>query len=358
MYCYSWSLGNGNTSTQDNPTAISYPSNGNYTVILTATSDLGCSDTAQRIISFSAATPVITAPDNACINTPVNFGNGSTPVPTSATWDFGDGTSAADPPPAKTYTTVAAYTVKLVNTYSSCKDSITKTIQIMNNPVVNFTANKMNSCLAPFDVIFKDNTTGATGWQWDFGDGGTSNLQNPPHTYNTTGNFDVTLTVTTATGCTSTLTKARMIKVQTPTVLGLTSTSILRACTSSTMTFNTVTPIAGINAVDGVPATGYQWSAPGATPSTSTLVNPSFTYAATGNYTISLTITTNGGCKAVGTFPNVVQIGTPTTPVIQVSAAPHCGGDPITFTSTAIPANAWSWNFGDGSPVATGASVQ
>lgn len=353
---YSWNFGNGNTSTQDNPTAISYPSNGNYTVILTATSDLGCSDTAQRIISFSAATPVITAPGNTCINAPVNFGNGSIPIPTSAVWDFGDGTGAADPPPAKTYTTIGAYTVKLVNTYPSCKDSITKTIQIMNNPVVSFTADKMNSCRAPFDVTFKDNTTGATGWQWDFGDGGTSNLQNPPHTYNTLGNFDVTLTVTTATGCTGTLTKAKMIEVQTPTV-GLSSTSILGACTSSTTTFNTINPVAAINAVDRVPATGFQWSAPGATPSTSTLVNPSFTYAAPGNYTISLTITTNGGCQASAVTNNVL-IGNPTTPIIQVSAAPHCGRDSITFTSTATPADHWAWNFGDGTPIAAGASVK
>ncbi len=42
-------------------------------------------------------------------------------------------------------------------------------------------------------VAFTDNTIGATSWIWDFGDGNTSNVQNPTHTYATTGNYTVTL---------------------------------------------------------------------------------------------------------------------------------------------------------------------
>ena len=44
-------------------------------------------------------------------------------------------------------------------------------------------------------VTFSDASTGATSWFWDFGDGNTSTQQNPVHTYTTTGNYTITLTI-------------------------------------------------------------------------------------------------------------------------------------------------------------------
>ena len=60
----------------------------------------------------------------------------------------------------------------------------------------NFTADQTEgSC--PLTVQFIDQSTGEiTSWYWDFGDGGTSTEQNPSHTYNSTGYFTVSLTVT------------------------------------------------------------------------------------------------------------------------------------------------------------------
>ena len=49
---------------------------------------------------------------------------------------------------------------------------------------------------APLTVNFQDTTVGgATGWSWAFGDGGTSTVQNPTHTYSTPGTYSVVLTV-------------------------------------------------------------------------------------------------------------------------------------------------------------------
>ena len=44
-------------------------------------------------------------------------------------------------------------------------------------------------------VYFTDNSTGAYSWLWDFGDGSTSTQQNPIHVYNSTGTYNVTLTI-------------------------------------------------------------------------------------------------------------------------------------------------------------------
>ena len=55
----------------------------------------------------------------------------------------------------------------------------------------------VNTGAAPLTVHFTDTSGGSpAGWQWDFGDGSYSTLQNPVYTYNTPGRYTVTLTVT------------------------------------------------------------------------------------------------------------------------------------------------------------------
>ena len=337
---YAWNLGNGVTSNATDP-ATTYPSNTSYTVSLTAQSDLGCSQTTQQVISFPPANPVITSPDSACTNSPVNFANGSTPTPSASLWDFGDGTGSNSPGPSKSYPAAATYTVKLVNTYASCADSITKAVVIVNNPVANFTASTTTTgCQAPFTVTFKDQTTpGASAWLWNFGDGNTSTLQNPSHTYTSTGSFDVTLTATSSVGCSNTITKPQFVQIIPPSMT--LDGSTVQGCINAA-----IHPVAVVNAVDGVAS--YAWSAPGATPATSTSPTPAFTYTAQGSYSITLTITTNGGCTLTQTFTNAITAGTPTAAAFTYTPSTICGRNQVTFTSSSLPADHWAWNFGDG----------
>lgn len=337
---YDWDLGNGSTSTDPNPANVSYPANTTYTVKLAVQSSLGCSANFDTTVTFTGGTPLITAPAAACTNAPVTFTNGSTPTPVSNTWDFGDGTNSTITNPSKTYTTAGTYTVTLSNKYSSCANSTTRTIQIIDKPNPAFTADKTSACQPNLAVQFTDNTPdpGITQWLWDFGDGQTSTQQNPPHTYTRTGSFDVKLTVTNATGCSNTITMPGYIKVQGPTVN--IDPGSLSGCTNTP-----ISPIALVGAIDGVAS--YNWSAPGATPSSSTAANPTFTYATQNNYTISLTITTNGGCTASNSFN--VQVGDPTAADFTAVPPNACGTNPVTFTSPSTPVDSWFWNFGDGS---------
>ena len=69
---------------------------------------------------------------------------------------------------------------------------------------------------APLTASFTDQSTGSiTSWKWDFGDGSTSTMQNPSHTYTDPGNYTVSLTVTGPEGS-DTNTKADYIKVWSP----------------------------------------------------------------------------------------------------------------------------------------------
>ena len=106
----------------------------------------------------------------------------------------------------------------MINNYSNCTDSVTKTVTVIDNPAVDFNADDSSSCKAPFDVSFTDLTPGATFWLWDFGDGNTSTQQNPAHQYSSFGNYTVKLTAGTSTDCSNTNTKIDLIKIQETTV--------------------------------------------------------------------------------------------------------------------------------------------
>jgi gliding motility-associated-like protein len=349
---YNWSFGGGAAPTSSNvtnPSGISYPSAGNYPVTLIAQSSFGCADTLTQNVPLSSNTPVITAPTSGCLNTPINFSNGSNPAPISSLWDFGDGSQKSNRTnPIHSYTAAGSYTVTLTNIYASCTTTTTSTINIGAALVPAFTATPTSACQAPLTVQFTDQTLPApTQWTWDFGDGQTATgSPTPSHTYTSAGNYNVKLTATTAAGCAGTTTLNNEVNITAPTITMGSQGSCVGQAFTPTYTITTVDPVAS-----------YSWSAPGATPSTATGANPSFTYSSAGFYAITLTITTNSGCTASQTFNNIIQVGTPTPASFTATPNPICGANPVTFSSPSTPANQWFWNFGDGAPTDSGATV-
>ncbi|MCU0631571.1 MAG: SBBP repeat-containing protein, partial [Methanolinea sp.] len=147
----------------------------------------------------------------------VQFTDLSTGIPTSWYWQFGDGSTSALQHPNHTYTTPGTYNVTLTVTNVCGSDTLTKyeyiSICPIYPPIANFTANPTSGCPAPLFVQFTDTSThDPTSWAWTFGDGGTSTLQNPNHTYTLPGTYNVTLTVTNEAGSDS-LTKSQYIYV-------------------------------------------------------------------------------------------------------------------------------------------------
>jgi gliding motility-associated-like protein len=339
---YNWNFGNGApNSNLSNPTTT-YPSAGNYTVKLDVQSNLGCTGSLQKTITVAGKTTNFTAPASICIGQAVNFQNASSSQPVSSLWDFGDGTTSGQINPTKAFLAAGTYQVKLINQYTNCSDSITKSITIIDKPVVDFKANDTTSCSAPFTVQFTDLTAGATGWLWDFGDGGTSPQQNPSHQYNGFGDYTVTLTATSGAGCTNTITKKDYIKIR------KTQVTIINAPDGGCVPF-TYSPIASIQTVDNIVSYAWDLGEPGA------IYNvqfPTHTYNTPGNYNIKLTVTTQSGCIETVNIPNGVRTGVP--PAVSFSYSPNtpiCASTPINFTdlSTTTPGAQvmWTWNFGD-----------
>lgn len=333
---YLWNFGDGNTSPLENPGTHTYNTNGNYTITLVTTSSSGCEDTARRTVAVGGFTSSFTNNASVCTGVAATFTNTSTPAPASATWDFGDGVTSTSP--IHTYTAPGTYTVKLYNNFGGCIDSATGSITVNPLPVADFSAPVTIKCDPSLTVNFQDlSTGGATGWQWDFGDGNTSSLQTPSNTYTNFGNYTVRLIITNANGCTDTIIKPNFVRIQRPVI-------VVPSLPANGCVPFTINPVANITAVDAV--TSYLWDFGNGV--TSTQQNPSYTYTVQGNYIVKLFITTSTGCTDSLVIPNAIRVGT--NPFVDFTATPIpvCAYQPVQFNSLATPADQWAWNFGDG----------
>ena len=207
-----WDFGDGGTSREQNPTHT-YTLGGSFTVSLRVTSDHG-SDVLVRENFINVVVRPPMADFTVDNRTPVvgeviQFRDesepGSAPI-TSWLWNFGDGGTSTQQDPVKVYTEPGVYSVRLTVTTLHGEDTETKAAFITVGtlpPVADFTASTRRPLIGD-PVTFIDTSDGrtapVTGWFWDFGDGSTSTLEQPTHTYTTTGTFDVSLRVTTAHG--------------------------------------------------------------------------------------------------------------------------------------------------------------
>jgi len=150
------------------------------------------------------------APDNNQCAT-VNFKASSRlSGPLDWQWDFGDGATGNGQNTTHTYTSGDTVLVRLTVTATTiCGGTITTTKKI---PVPGQKAvaafNNTPACINK-PVIFSDASSigNITSWSWDFGDGTSSLLQNPVHSYATTGHYLVKHQVKSASGCTANITK-------------------------------------------------------------------------------------------------------------------------------------------------------
>ncbi|NQU33645.1 MAG: PKD domain-containing protein, partial [Bacteroidetes bacterium] len=198
-----WDFGDGNSSFDPNPTHT-YTASGIYDVIFSYTDENGCSDSAvQQASVFDLPDVFFTSSMNdACVNTSINFSGGSNSNIQSWDWDFGDGQTGTGQNISHVYTTWGFLTVTLIVTdINGCFETTFDNITIAQPPIADFTYE-----IALCDSLqFSDLSESPPGynlvtWYWDFGDGITSNLQNPSHQYpsNTTPGgevYNVTLTV-------------------------------------------------------------------------------------------------------------------------------------------------------------------
>ncbi len=170
-----------------------------------------------------------------------------------------------------------------VNAYNAVNDG-----NVCNQPTAQFVGDPTSGD-TPLTVSFTDQSTNnPTSWSWDFGDGSTSTQQNPSHTYNTAGTYNVSLTATNDCGS-GIETKTNYITVSDPT------------CDLPVAEFSG-TPTSGnspltVSFTDQSTNNPTSWSWDFGDGSSSTQQNPSHTYNSAGSYTVSLTATNSCGAN-------------------------------------------------------------
>ena len=182
---YHWDFGDGNTSSEKNPTHV-YDSIGVYNACLTT------SGICEQIVSCQEIVICI-EPSAAFVAYLNDFEISFDQLSQYALdyyWDFGDGYISTEYNPTHTYDSIGTYTVCLTVTNDCGQDIFCEEVNICVDPIADFTYNINN-----LQVSFYQLSQYADEYLWDFGDGNYSFEPEPVHIYENPENYIVCLTV-------------------------------------------------------------------------------------------------------------------------------------------------------------------
>jgi len=350
---WKWYFGDGdstivNLPAPQNVTHI-YVLAGTYNATLTVITNNGCSNSVTHPVNVAAGPLAnFNFASTRCQDSPLSFQDNSQTngggVIITWKWDFGDPGSGVNnisylQNPSHIYSSGGTYQVKLiVININSCSDTTINPVIINSKPSAHYAT----------DTVCKNDTTHFTdlsvahsgtlvAWNWNFGDGITSTLQNPTHRYAQAGTYNVTLTVQNSLSCQSDT--VGQVLVKTPPVALFNHDD---ACSGSATQFNDLsTTTAGVI---------NQWHWDFGDGDTSNLQNPAHIYANYGIYTVVLTVTNTLHCSASFSLQVSVYVR-PNSSFTYYSK--YCPKGQVTFTdhSTAsgVPIVSWFWTFKPGS---------
>jgi gliding motility-associated-like protein len=332
----------------------SFPGPGTYNVTHTSINDIGCAIDATKTVSI-APPPVANfgISNKTCVNTWLTFTDSSTASSGSIakwTWHFSDGSdiiATTKSPVTNYYSSVGSYSVTLtVENSSGCKSApVTKTFTVHANPTVNFNAPGV-ACLPAAAINFTNLSTIIDGREspltfvWKFGDGQTSTVKNPQHTYITPGPFNVNLTATSVYGCSADSTKVISNIYDRPKANF--SYSPTKICDVDTLNFTDES-----TAVNSLVSNWFWTFGDGGK---STAQNPVNKYAESGSYNVSLFVKSSVGCNS-DTITKTVRVNKSPTAAFDITGA-SCEKETFSITDRS-KANSgsvvsWIWDFGNG----------
>jgi len=376
---YSWNFGDGsNNSTEKNPNHT-YIYRGRYNVSLLVTNAIGEKNTKVEP-SFIHVLPsqypgvkFTATPENGSISQEISFIDQSELDPSvpdemyTYIWDFGDGITDS----SNNHNTRHAYSSP--GNYSVSLQIQDQNGKMYNSPApVRITINNQSVFSAlftavpkigsvPLDVFFVDQSVSPvsiTGYLWNFGDGtDNSTEQNPVHTYQGAGKYNVTLTVTNVDGAMISTTKSGYIHAQPSRYPSVQFTAVPQSGAPSDVIYFIDQSILDPS-VPGEMYT-YLWVfGDNSTSNDSGLRNVQHVYSAPGTYSATLHVLDQTGAMYNSPSSVVISIGngSPITP--SFTGMPRDGPAPlnVSFTDTTqspVAITDYVWNFGDMSSQST-----
>jgi PKD repeat protein len=286
-----WIFGDNNTSSEANPTH-NY-TEGTYKVLYVAINSCG-QDTAETTLVIGTK-PTAAFQANivkGCVPFKVKYQNNSVAA-TNYRWYFpgGNPSTSTDPNPEVTYSTAGKYDVQLYAANVFYSDSIAKTeyIEARTLPKSGFT-----NTISGFKSTFINNTTDATNYLWDFGNGKVSFLKDPVHDYGVEGEFTVRLIAQNECGID---TFRKRIAVYLVPKVNFTADTLV-GCAPFKVQFREQSSVDVIE---------WDWQFENGEPATSKERNPCIVFDKIGRYAVKLTVKNSNGTNAL-TKPQFIQV--------------------------------------------------
>ncbi|HEY0750519.1 MAG TPA: PKD domain-containing protein, partial [Chitinophagaceae bacterium] len=290
---YQWSPSTGLSATTGSTVTANPLTTTTYQVVGTTN---GCSDTTQVTVTINprpakpaATTPVVycEADAAATLAASPDAGNNLTWYDNSA---LINGT-ATPPTPSTTTAGTVYYYVTQTNAGGCESDTARIAVTVNPKPALSFTL--PSAICKGDDAMFTNNSfvadnSGLT-YNWDFGDGNTSNGMSPTHTYATYNSYNITLSATSGYGCQSQVS-------QTLPASAFYDSPVVDFSSAATVCQNESTGFTNLSTAPNSTITSALWSFGDGT--TSTQTNPDKTYSRPGTFTVKLEATNAQGCKA------------------------------------------------------------
>ncbi|MDX2302653.1 MAG: PKD domain-containing protein [Microscillaceae bacterium] len=344
-----------------------------YQATLTIEESNGCTTTsAAKPVTVSGPRANFTSNIVVCEGESLSFTDTSLPLPGTSTinswlWDFGDpvsgvNNSSALQNPSHIFSGPGTYTVRLTVeddnvSLGTCSHAVSKTVQVLAKPRAGFTTTRNKYCLSN-SILFTNTSTdipGGTGltYSWNFGGSGTNlsvDPANPEFVYDFTGTYVVTLTVQANNGCSRSFSKTVFVVNPDATMIAdgvIAPSTLTRNCPPATVSFVAVPS-------SGAGITSYFWEFGDG--NVAFTQNPKNTYSVPGNYTVTLTMTSDAGCDIVKTITNFITVDGPAGSFTFVPTR-ICAPETVEFTAASISGlggtgSTIQWDFGDGTTTA------
>lgn len=335
-----WDFGDGNTVPFTAPPFFhNYITPGIFDVKLKVTDNKGCVDSILQTASVvvSKPTALFATPDTlSCPGKAINFVNSSTGPSLTYKWNFGDATTSTDKNPVHFYTLDGNYTVQLIVTDQyGCTDTLESPIKIAA-PQAAFAMSDSISTCPPLIVNFTNTSANAIAVNWDFGDGTSTQSDNPSHFYSYPGVYTVKLTITSNGGCTSE--KVRQVVVSGP--KGNFTYGPLTGCSPLTVTLTATTE----NRLSFV----WDYNDGNIYATNDSIVT--YTYTEPGDYLPKMILVDAGGCQVPITGPDTIHIKGVAADFGFLSAT-LCDKGSVSFSDSSNSNDgiaSYAWDFGDG----------
>ena len=343
-FTYDWVFSNGVNYTGMNPPDITLTDYQSLDVIIYISNSGSCSD--SMVINDLIVPNHIVSPQvdkfQACSEEAVRFLDLSLVPADSILWIFGDGETSDLANPTHRYSIGGTYDVSLGRLVNGCwiVQPLDSQVVILQSPIADYQSSVTLSCFPTNFISFTDQSVDAVSWDWQFGgtaEFGTSNDQNPMITFDEFGSYPVTLTVTAANGCQSSITKDTVRIFEFIPRISLP----VQGCVPLNVTLEE-------ESITLSPTNDWLWTISGDTNLIYSSKQIDFTFLDPGELDISLLVSNEAGCVDSVRLTNYILAGDVPTIAFDSNRIEVCVQDNIPFMDLSDSTiNSWLWLFSD-----------